>query len=318
MRVLDRWANVQWQLLAPRESALTGTRIPYSNPREGVTDGAVPYQRRPAVVTQRQVRSSFLRVDRLYGRRRQRAATGCGHARRSYRRRTAGESQTAEALRAEQGRGVGDKARGTIHHRQHPLAPVLPERVRGWRVHARRRLRDPRQQLQHDRRSWQLHAQRVQADRERVPGAAPVRPPGQALGDRRMARGHRGRLLRHRHRNTSKDDRTNYSFKQPYASAMLDVRPSAESAGPRRRSRVLAVGSGAGRRQRTVGRRGLHAGHAAGPGRHGRPTCTRRARRPSTGGPPRATRGAAATTARRFTTTQTATTSTAFGRSTTM
>ena len=164
LRVLDRWANVQWQLLAPRESALTGTRIPYSNPREGVTDGAVPYQRRPAVVTQRQVRSSFLRVDRLYGRRRQRAATGGGHARRSYRRRTAGESQTAEALRAEQGRGVGDKAGGTIHHRQHPLAPFLPERVRGWGVHARRRLRDPRQQLQHDRRSWQLHAQRVQAD----------------------------------------------------------------------------------------------------------------------------------------------------------
>ena len=38
---------------------------------------------------------------------------------------------------------------------------------------------------------------------------------------------------------------------------------------PRRRRRVLAVGSGPGRRHRALGRRGLHAGHAARPGRHG-------------------------------------------------
>ena len=61
-------------------------------------------------------------------------------------------------------RSLGRKAGRTIHHRQPPLAPVLHERVRGWWFHARRRLRDPRQQLQHDRRARQLHLQRIQTN----------------------------------------------------------------------------------------------------------------------------------------------------------
>ena len=42
--------------------------------------------------------------------------------------------------------------------------PFFAERVRGWWVHARRRVPDPRQQLQHDQRSRQLHVHRIQTD----------------------------------------------------------------------------------------------------------------------------------------------------------
>ena len=50
--------------------------------------------------------------------------------------------------------------------------------------------------VQHDRPARQLDAERLYAVRSRVPGPAPVRPPGRPLRDRRLAGGDTGRLLR--------------------------------------------------------------------------------------------------------------------------
>ena len=158
------------------------------------------------------------------------------------------------------------------------MASVLSERVRGWRVHAWRRLPDPRRQLQHARRARQLHLQQLQADRERVPRAAAVRPPRHALGDRRLARGTAGRLLRRRHGQHDQDGRANYGFTAAVRIGAARRPPVAKCAVPRRRRRVLAVGPVAGRRRRTDRRRGLRRrprpgreGHLPAHARHGGP-----------------------------------------------
>ena len=76
---------------------------------------------------------------------------------------------------------------------------------------------------------------------------------------------------------TSKDDRTNYLFQQPYGSALLDDLPDAQGADAARRRRVLAVVAEARRGDVPIGRNRLHAGDAAGPRARKSPTCTRRA-----------------------------------------
>ena len=130
----------------------------------------------------------------------------------------------------------------------------------------------------------------------RVPGAAPVRSPRRAVGPRRMARGHPGRLLRLRHGNTSMDDRANYSFRQPYVSATLDVRPTRNSlvsaAASSTRSGISVRARAPRRRSRRSTRprrcRAWAPSHVPARAGHARPST--RARR-------RATRAGAATTA---------------------
>ncbi len=101
------------------------------------------------------------------------------------------------------------------------LHPFLAERLLGRRLHARRRLPQSRERLQHGRRARQLHAQRVQAARGRVPRARAVRAPRRAVGARRLARGDAGRLLRLRH-DVDVENRANYGFQQPYLGATLE------------------------------------------------------------------------------------------------
>ena len=117
--------------------------------------------------------------------------------------------------------------------------------------------------------------------------------------------------------NTSRTTGPTTASAQPYVSATLDVRPT-------RNALLLAGGveysqweQRPGRRHRAVGRRGLHARRRCPVWARSPPTCTRRARWPSTGATSPATRAAAATTASRSTTTPTRTTSTASARSTT-
>ncbi len=116
---------------------------------------------------------------------------------------------------------------------------------------------------------------------------------------------------------TSKDDRTNYGFQQPYGSATLDAVADAPAADAARRRGAVAVDATtrrghASRRSRPSIRRRRCPALAPRP-----PTCTRRARSASTGAPHPAIPAAAASTASRCTTTPTATRSSASGRSTT-
>ena len=66
---------------------------------------------------------------------------------------------------------------------------------------------------------------------------------------------------------TSKDDRTNYLFKQPYGSALLHRLPDAEGPDAARRGRALAVVAGARRGQLPAGRNSIHARDPSGPRR---------------------------------------------------
>ena len=87
-------------------------------------------------------------------------------AHRHHRGPAAGEGRQARAVRAQQGRAVGEEGRGDVPHRQHEVAPVLHQRVRRRRIHARCRLPRARARLRHARRARQLHLQQLQADRE--------------------------------------------------------------------------------------------------------------------------------------------------------
>ena len=165
------------------------------------------------------------------------------------------------------------------------------------RVHARRRLLDPRQRLQHDRRARQLHVQRLQADRERVPRAAAVRPPRPALGPRRLARGHRRSASTASARPTRQGRPRQLQLPAAVRSATLDVRPDAtrcsSAAASSTRSGTRARAKAARRRSRRSTRPPRCRAWAP-----GRPTCTRRARSALDWRTVRrATRGAAATTA---------------------
>ena len=116
---------------------------------------------------------------------------------------------------------------------------------------------------------------------------------------------------------TSIDDRANYSFRQPYASATPRRPADAAAAVPGRRRRVLRVGPAFRRRVRAVGRGGLHARDAARPRRedHLPAHAGHRGLRLAHLAP--ATRAAAATTASPTTTSPTTTTPTASARWTT-
>ena len=118
---------------------------------------------------------------------------------------------------------------------------------------------------------------------------------------------------------TSKDDRTNYDFQQPYGSALLTLLPDAATvrccAAASSCPAVVAAARRGQRRRRS--RRVYTPADAARPRRRESPTSTPRARSASTGAPRPAMRGAAASTASRCTTTPTATTTFGFRRSTT-
>ena len=96
---------------------------------------------------------------------------------------------------------------------------------------------------------------------------------------------------------TSKDDRANYGFRQPYVSATLDVRP---------KRNWLVLGGGVdysqwdqrpGEGDAAVGRGGLHARGAPGPGGQGHVPARAGHARPPTRARRRATRAGAGTTA---------------------
>ena len=171
--------------------------------------------------------------------------------------------------------------------------------------------------VQHDRRSRQLHVQRLQTDGEsssRRRGCSTAAGP---CGARRLARGDAGRLLRDWHRQHLADDRTNYSFQQPYGSAMLERASGAELVHARRRRRILPVGPAPGR-----GHDGRRSKRSTRPPRcrawaPRSPTCTCRAQPPSTGAPAAGYSRRGGSTAPRSTTTRTPTTSTASSRWTT-
>ena len=177
---------------------------------------------------------------------------------------------------------------------------------------------DAREQLQHARPARELDAQRLHAARERVPGAAPVRPPRRAVGHRRLARGHAGRLLRHRHgrdvlgrsrqlqlpaavpaRPRSTSGRRGSGWCWPAAAdySQWDQRPG-EGSQPSVEEVYTPDDAARARREVDLPARAGHGGH-------------------STGARRRATRGAAATTASRSTTSWTPTTATASSRWTT-
>ena len=157
----------------------------------------------------------------------------------------------------------------------------------------------------------QLYDRRLQARRGRVRRPADVQPSRRAVGDRRLARGDAGRLLR-LGTNTSKDDRTNYLFQQPYGNALLTLFPTRQGADAARRRRVHPVVAGVRRRARSLRSRPDTRQRTCPVSEPRSPTCTRRARWGSTGAPRPATPAAAASSAPPCTTTTIATTNSAF------
>ena len=87
------------------------------------------------------------------------------------------------------------------------LASVLRQRVRGRRVHAGRRLSQLVSSYNTRRPPRQHHARATSASKPSSWRPA-VRSPRRAVGDRRLARGDAGRLLRHRHDEHAQDDRS--------------------------------------------------------------------------------------------------------------
>ena len=160
-----------------------------------------------------------------------------------------------------------------------------------------RRLPALRQRLQHHRPARQHHLLGIQADRGRVSGAAPVRPARSVVGDRRLARGDLGGLLRDWHGThvggRPRQLRVHAAVRLRHA-RLLAHATSVPAAG---RPRALPMVTGVRRRLRPLGRGGLHARRRCPALAHRRPTSTCRAPPASTRASHRATRGAAGSTA---------------------
>ena len=207
------------------------------------------------------------------------------------------EVSRGQAVRTQQGRGRHRQSRRHPHQRGVALASVLRKRLRRRRLHARRGLQALRQRLQHDRPARKHHLLRLQADRGGVPRAAPVRPARRVVGDRRVARGDRGGLLRDRHGThvggRSRQLRVHSAVRLRHARLLAHAAP-VPAAG---RAGALEVDAGARRRLRTLGGRGLHARDAARPWRVADLRARAGHRRRSTRDRHRATHGAAGSTA---------------------
>ena len=167
----------------------------------------------------------------------------------------------------EQGRGAAPEGRRAVHHRRAPLAPVLRERPSRRRVHARAPATSRTSASYNTidlRGSYTLSGYSRIETEFRAPRLFDRRGTLSLVGGWREATqvGFYGTGTG----NTSNDDRANYSFRQPYVSATLDLRPTRKVLFLGRRRRVLRVGPAFRRRDRAVGRRGLHAGDAARPG----------------------------------------------------
>ena len=170
-----------------------------------------------------------------------------------------GEDEDRPRLRAEGRRKVARPRRDAAAQGRTALSPVLRQRLCRRRLYAWRRLPAIRQPVQHGRRARQPHVLRLQARRGRVPRAASVQPARCPVGDRRLARSHASRLLRDW---DDPDVERGSRELQLHAAVRRGKDRSvahAEVVCARRRSRVLAMGSGAGKRNGAVRRRGLHA-----------------------------------------------------------
>ena len=202
------------------------------------------------------------------------------HAGRPDCRPAGSQGEGASPAHPQPRRGAGEEDRGAVHPGQSPLAPVLRERLCRRRFHGGGGLREVRQPLQHSGSPRQHHVQWLQAHRSGVPRSARVQSPRCAVRAGRVARGHRCRVLRHRHREYLR--RRPRELQLPAALSVGRRRAEAHAppADGGRRSRVLAVGTAVRTGLGALGGGDLHARDLAGPGRQANLSAAARDRGP--------------------------------------